>query len=153
MPKAGDTAPAFDLPDQDGKPHKLSDYKGKWVVLFAYPKASTTGCTKEAIAFTSLVKKFEKQGAVVLGISPDKPAAQKKFEQKFGLKIPLLADEDKAVLTAYGCWGEKSLYGRKFMGVIRSTWLIDPKGKLADIWTKVKVDGHAEAVLETLATK
>ena len=153
MPKEGDKAPAFDLPDQDGKRHKLSDYKGKWVVLFAYPKASTTGCTKEAIAFTSLVKKFEKQGAVVLGISPDKPAAQKKFEQKFELKIPLLADEDKSVLTAYGCWGEKSLYGRKFMGVIRSTWLIDPQGKLADIWSKVKVDGHAEQVLEALSTK
>jgi thioredoxin-dependent peroxiredoxin len=99
------------------------------------------------------VKKFEKQGAAVLGISPDSPAAQKKFEQKFDLKIPLLADEDKSVLTAYGCWGEKSLYGRKFMGVIRSTYLIDPQGKLARIWSKVKVDGHAEAVLEALNAK
>jgi peroxiredoxin Q/BCP len=99
------------------------------------------------------VKKFAKQGAVVLGISPDSPAAQKKFEQKHKLGMPLLSDEDKSVLTAYGCWGEKSLYGRKFMGVIRSTYVIDPQGKLAKVWTKVKVDGHAEAVLEALNSK
>jgi len=148
--KPGDKAKDFDLPDQDGKRHKLSDYRGKHVVLFAYPKANTTGCTKEAVDFTGLVKKFEKKGAVVLGISPDTPKAQKKFEDKHKLKLPLLADEDKAVLTAYGCWGEKSLYGRKFIGVIRSTYLIDPQGKIAQVWSKVKVDGHAEAVLEAL---
>jgi peroxiredoxin Q/BCP len=96
------------------------------------------------------VKQFETAKAVVLGISPDNPAAQKKFETQHALKVPLLADEDKSVLTAYGCWGEKSLYGRKFMGVIRSTYLVDPQGKIAKIWSKVKVDGHAEQVLETL---
>lgn len=99
------------------------------------------------------MKKFEKAGAVVLGISPDSSAAQKKFETKHKLKVPLLADEEKSALTAYGIWGEKSLYGRKFMGVIRSTFLIDPKGKVARVWGKVKVDGHAEAVLEALGEK
>jgi peroxiredoxin Q/BCP len=97
------------------------------------------------------VKRFEKAGAVVFGISPDSPAAQKKFEPKHKLKVPLLADEDKSVLTAYGCWGEKSLYGRKFMGVIRSTYLINPQGKVAKVWNKVKVDGHAAKVLEALS--
>jgi peroxiredoxin Q/BCP len=96
------------------------------------------------------VKKFEKAGAAVLGISPDKPAAQKKFEEKHKLKIPLLSDEDKAVTTAYGCFGEKSMYGRKVMGIIRSTYLIDPKGKVAEVWSPVRVDGHAEKVLEAL---
>jgi peroxiredoxin Q/BCP len=96
------------------------------------------------------VKKFEKAGAAVLGISPDKPPAQKKFEEKHKLKIPLLSDEDKAVTTAYGCFGEKSMYGRKVMGIIRSTYLIDPKGKVAEVWSPVRVDGHAEKVLEAL---
>jgi len=148
--KEGDKAPAFNLADQDGNKHKLSDYKGKWVVLFAYPRANTSGCTKEAIAFTGLVKKFEKSGAVVLGISPDKVEAQKKFEQKHKLKIPLLSDEDKAVTTKYGCYGEKKMYGRTVQGIIRSTYLIAPNGKLAKIWSKVRVDGHADKVLEAL---
>lgn len=150
MLKEGDKAPAFNLPDQDEKKHKLSDYKGKWVVLFAYPKANTSGCTKEAIAFTGLVNKFSKQDAVVLGISPDKPAAQKKFEAKHNLKVPLLADEDKAVTTAYGCYGEKKMYGRTVKGIIRSTYLIDPSGKVAKVWSKVRVDGHADKVLDAL---
>lgn len=96
------------------------------------------------------MKKFEKSGAVVLGISPDKPAAQKKFEEKHNLKIPLLSDEDQAVTTAYGCFGEKNMYGRKVMGIIRSTYLIDPKGKIAKVWSPVRVDGHAERVLDEL---
>ncbi len=150
MPKEGDKAPDFTLMDQDGKAHKLSDFKGKWVVLFAYPRANTPGCTREAIAFTGLHKQFAKEGAAVLGISPDTCAAQKKFEQNHKLSVPLLADADKAVTTQYGIYGDKVMYGKKVKGIIRSTYLIDPKGVVAKTWSKVKVDGHAEKVLEAL---
>lgn len=150
MLKQADTAPDFSLQDQDETTHALKDYRGKWVVLFAYPKANTPGCTKEAIAFTGLAKKFAKSGAVVLGISPDKPAAQKKFETQHELALPLLCDIDKKVTTAYGAYGTKMMYGREVQGIIRSTFLIDPKGKVARVWSKVKVDGHAEAVLAAL---
>ncbi|MBX3474272.1 MAG: peroxiredoxin [Planctomycetes bacterium] len=150
MLKDGDKAPVFNLQDQDGKPVSLADYKGNWVVLFAYPRANTPGCTREAIAFSGLAKKFEKEGATVLGISPDSCAAQKKFEQYHKLKVPLLADVDKAITSKYGAFGEKVMYGKKVKGIIRSTFLIDPEGKVAKAWTKVKVDGHAEKVLEAL---
>jgi peroxiredoxin Q/BCP len=150
MPTTGDKAPNFTLQDQDGKPHTLADFKGQWVVLFAYPRANTPGCTREAIAFSGLAKQFEKAGAAVLGISPDSCAAQKKFEQNHKLKVPLLADADKAVTTSWGIYGEKVMYGKKVKGIIRSTYLIDPKGVIQKTWSKVKVDGHAEKVLEAL---
>lgn len=150
MINEGDKAPNFNLMDQDGKPQKLSDYKGKWVVLFAYPRANTPGCTRESIAFSGLAAKFARSGAVVLGISPDSCAAQKKFEKDHKLGVRLLSDSDKAVTTAFGVFGEKKMYGKTVKGIIRSTFLIDPKGKVAKAWRSVKVDGHAEKVLETL---
>lgn len=150
MPKEGDKAPNFNLLDQDGKPHALVDYTGQWVVLFAYPRANTPGCTREAIAFTGLAGQFAKSGAAVLGISPDSCAAQQKFKQAHKLKVPLLADSDKAVTTSWGIYGEKVMYGKKVKGIIRSTYLIDPKGVIQKVWSKVKVDGHAEKVLEAL---
>jgi peroxiredoxin Q/BCP len=143
----GDKAPAFKLPAGDGETVTLASLKGKKVVLYFYPKDDTSGCTKEAIAFSGLKKKFEAAGAVVIGVSPDSPASHVKFARKHDLKVMLLADEDKAMLEAYGVWAEKSMYGRKYMGVERTTYLIDNKGKIARVWKKVKVDGHAEEVL------
>jgi peroxiredoxin Q/BCP len=150
MPEPGDKAPDFNLTDQDNKPHKLADYRGQWVVLFAYPRANTPGCTREAIAFSGLAAKFQKAGAAVLGISPDSCTAQKKFEQQHKLKVPLLSDADKSVTTRWGIYGDKVMYGKKVKGIIRSTYLIDPEGVIRKTWTKVKVDGHAEKVLEAL---
>lgn len=150
MLKEGDKAPVFSLKDQDGKTVKLGDFKGRKLVLFFYPKADTPGCTKEAIAFTGLVKDFDKAGAAVVGVSMDDCAKQKKFEQKHELGVRLLSDDDHALAEALGVWGEKSMYGRKFMGLIRSTFLINAKGKLAKVWRNVKVPGHAEAVLEAV---
>lgn len=148
----GDKAPAFKLPAGDGETVTLASLKGKKVVLYFYPKDDTSGCTKEAIAFSGLKKKFEAAGAVVIGVSPDSPASHVKFARKHDLKVMLLADEDKAMLEAYGVWAEKSMYGRKYMGVERTTYLIDNKGKIARVWKKVKVDGHAEEVLAAVQT-
>jgi peroxiredoxin Q/BCP len=147
--KEGDKAPNFALKDQDGNDVKLADFKGKKVVLFFYPKADTPGCTKEAIAFTGLAKQFEKAGAAVLGTSPDPCTKQKKFEEKHKLGVRLLADDDHKVAEAFGVWGEKQNYGRTYMGIIRSTFIIEG-GKISKAWSGVKVDGHAEKVLEAI---
>ena len=146
----GGIAPQFDLPRDGGGNVSLADLKGKSVVLYFYPKDNTSGCTTEAIDFTALAGEFAKAGAVIIGLSPDSVKAHDKFIAKHDLGIILAADEDKSVLEAYGVWKEKSMYGRKYMGVERSTFLIDADGKIARIWSKVKVKGHAEAVLEAL---
>jgi peroxiredoxin Q/BCP len=149
--KEGAAAPAFALPDQDGKTRKLSEFKGQWVVLFAYPKDMTPGCTKEACGFRDLAKEFGKRKAQVLGISILGSASKAKFAKKHGIGYPLLADEDHTVLEKYGVWKEKSLYGRKFMGISRETFVIDPKGKIAKHWDKAKGnEEHAQEVLDFL---
>ncbi|MEI6573299.1 MAG: peroxiredoxin [Alphaproteobacteria bacterium] len=144
----GDNAPEFTLPGDGGSEISLSALKGSKVVLYFYPKDDTSGCTKEAIAFNGLRKSFEKAGAVIIGVSPDSPKSHDKFKDKYNLDFALASDEPKSMLSDYGVWVEKSMYGRKYMGVERSTFLIDSKGKIAALWTKVKVDGHAEEVLK-----
>lgn len=146
----GKKAPDFSLPDQDDQRVKLGDYKGKWVVLYFYPKDDTPGCTTEACDFTAGIKGFERVDAVVLGCSPDAPEKHRKFIEKYKLKIRLLSDPDHDVLEKYGAWGEKNMYGKITMGVIRSTVIIDPQGKVAFHWPKVKAEGHAAAVKEKL---
>ena len=143
----GEKAPDFALPRDGGGTVRLADFKGRKLVLYFYPKADTPGCTKEAIAFNGLKRAFAAADTDIVGVSADPVKAQDKFRDKHGLKIALASDEAHAMLTAYGAWGEKSMYGRKFMGVIRSTFLIDAKGRIAQVWRNVKVDGHAEAVL------
>lgn len=144
---AGAKAPAFRLPRDGGTAISLAEFKGRNLVLYFYPKADTPGCTKEAIAFSRLRAAFAKAGTDILGVSADSVARQDKFKAKHKLKIPLASDETKAMLTAYGAWGEKSMYGRKFMGVIRKTFLIDAKGTIAQVWPSVRVPGHADEVL------
>ncbi|MGI9425633.1 MAG: peroxiredoxin [Hyphomicrobiaceae bacterium] len=146
----GKKAPDFKLPKDGGETLHLANRKGRYVVLFFYPKDDTSGCTKEAIAFTSLASEFDSLGADIVGLSPDSVASHDKFKAKHDLTVDLAADEEKKVLEKYGVWVEKSMYGRKYMGVERTTVLIDPKGKIAKIWRKVKVPGHAEAVLAAL---
>ncbi len=146
----GMKAPGFDLPTDGGGQLKLSDLGGKAVVLYFYPKDDTSGCTREAIDFTGMKDAFEKAGAIVVGVSPDSPAKHDKFKAKHDLDVTLVSDEDKTMLEAYGVWKEKSMYGRKYMGVERSTFLIDGKGVVRKVWRKVKVPGHAEAVLEAV---
>lgn len=145
---AGQTAPAFELPRDGGGSVKLSDLAGKTVVLYFYPKDDTSGCTAQAIDFSSLKGEFEKAGAVVLGVSPDSVKSHDKFKTKHKLEVGLASDEEKKTLEAYGVWTEKSMYGRKYMGVERSTFLIDKAGKVARVWRGVKVPGHAAEVLE-----
>jgi len=147
----GGKAPAFALPDQDGRVARLGDFAGSWVVLYFYPKDDTPGCTTEACEFTDGIEAFEKLEAVVLGCSPDTPDSHRRFIANHDLKITLLSDPDHAVMEAYGAWGEKSMYGRTTMGVIRSTVLIDPRSKVAFHWPNVKAAGHAEKVREKLA--
>ncbi|MEM6459006.1 MAG: thioredoxin-dependent thiol peroxidase [Planctomycetota bacterium] len=149
--ETGRAAPAFTLPDQAGKKHKLADYKGRWVVLYFYPKDSTPGCTKEACGFRDAANELDDADAVVLGVSPDDTASHAKFAEKQALNFPLLADTGQKVCEKYGVWQEKSMYGKKYMGVVRTTYLIDPKGKVARRWDKVKVPKHTEAVLGALA--
>ena len=146
--KAGKLAPAFKLSRDDGTDVSLKDFKGRKLVLYFYPKADTPGSTKEAIAFSKLAPAFAKTGTEILGVSADPVAAQGKFKTKHKLKIALASDEAKSMLEAYGAWGEKAMYGRTFMGVIRKTFLIDGEGRIARVWPKVKVEGHAEEVLE-----
>ncbi|HET6376274.1 MAG TPA: peroxiredoxin [Methylocella sp.] len=143
----GDKAPGFDLPGDAGGRISLAGYAGRKLVLYFYPKDDTSGCTKEAIDFNRLRKDFEKTGAEILGVSPDSVASHAKFKTKHGLDLTLASDETKTMLEAYGVWTEKSMYGRKYMGVERTTFLIDGEGKIAAVWNKVKVPGHAEAVL------
>jgi len=148
QPAEGSIAPDFELPADGGVSIRLSQLKGKIVVLYFYPKDDTSGCTTEAIDFTRLLPEFEAIGATVIGMSPDSAAKHDKFKAKHDLAVTLVADEDRNALEAYGVWVEKSMYGRKYMGVERSTFLIDSTGKIARIWRKVKVKGHAEDVLE-----
>lgn len=144
----GDIAPDFNLPRDGGAEQSLSQLRGKPVVLYFYPKDDTSGCTLEAHDFTALKPEFDKIGVEIIGMSPDKAAKHDKFKQKHELNITLVSDEEKTTLMAYGVWVEKSMYGRKYMGVERTTFLIDKTGKIAEIWHKVKVPGHAQAVLQ-----
>jgi len=150
MIAVGRAAPAFDLPDQDGKRRKLGEFRGQWLVLYFYPRDDTPGCTVEACEFTGGVRAFGKLDAVVLGCSPDTPEQHRKFIAKHNLKIVLLSDPGHEAMSAYGAWGDKVLYGRKFEGVIRSTVIVDPKGNVAHHWKKVKAKGHAESVRRKL---
>ena len=143
----GSVAPAFSLPRNGGGHVSLADYAGKKLVLFFYPRADTPGCTREAIDFTRLESAFADAGAAVLGISADTVKAQESFSAKHQLSVPLISDVQHEMLEAYGAWGEKSMYGRSFMGIIRTTVLIGPDGRVAKIWRNVRVDGHAEEVL------
>ena len=147
----GKKAPEFDLLDDSGNPFQLKKLKGKTVVLFFYPKADTPGCTKEACEFRDAGPDFNKKDTVILGISPDDGKAQAKFKTKFGLPYTLLCDTDHAVAEAYGVWKEKSMYGKKYMGIERTTFVIGPDGKVAKIFAKVKPEGHAAEVLAALA--
>jgi len=150
MLKAGDRAPDIRLQTDSGVEFKLSALKGKRVVLYFYPRADTPGCTTEACEFRDGIKAFAKKGAAVVGVSPDKPAAQAKFKQKYNLPFTLLADEEKAAAQAYGVWQEKDMYGKMTMGIVRSTFIIGPDGKIEKVYAKVKAQGHAAAVLEAL---
>lgn len=147
----GKKAPAFTLTDQHGKTHRLADYAGRPIVLYFYPKDDTSGCTKEACAFQAALPAFKPSKAAVLGVSILDEASKAKFADKYNLTFPLLADADHAVAEKYGVWQEKSMYGRKYMGLARTTYLIGPDGKVLQRWDKVKVDGHAEAVADALA--
>ena len=146
--KIGDIAPQFELPRNGGGTISLSALKGKKVVLYFYPKDLTSGCTTEAIDFSALAQEFETANTVVIGMSPDSVKSHDKFAAKHSLTVMLASDEEKTTIEAYGVWVEKSMYGRKYMGVERTTFLIDTEGKIAAIWPKVKVAGHAQAVLE-----
>jgi peroxiredoxin Q/BCP len=150
MISEGSKAPAFSLKDQAGNAVKLGDFAGKQVVLYFYPKDNTPGCTTEACDFRDQHSKLQKAGAIVLGVSPDSDKSHQKFIDKFSLPFPLLVDTDHSVAEKYGAWGEKSLYGRKFMGIIRSTFLIGADGKVKKVWPKVKVAGHVDEVLEAV---
>lgn len=143
----GDKAPALSLATDGGGRISLKDLTGKPIVLYFYPKDDTSGCTREAVAFTALLPKFSRLGVQVVGVSKDSIESHAKFKAKHDLSVLLASDPDGKVVQSYGCWVEKSLYGRKYMGIDRSTFLIDPKGKIARIWRKVKVPGHAEEVL------
>ena len=143
----GDMAPDFEMPATGGRTVSLASMAGKPFVLYFYPKADTPGCTKEACAFQEALPQLGKIGIDVVGVSPDKMKPIEKFADKFGLTFPLASDESKAVAERYGTWVEKSMYGRKYMGMERSTFLVDKAGKIAKIWRKISVAGHAEAVL------
>jgi peroxiredoxin Q/BCP len=147
MLQIGDIAPDFTLPTDGGGELTLSRMRGKQVVLYFYPKDDTSGCTKEACDFREKIQEFEKAGVVVLGLSPDNVQRHDKFKAKYDLPFSLIADEEKISLEAYGVWVEKSMYGRKYMGVERSTFLIDTEGRIKASWRKVKVPGHVDAVL------
>lgn len=148
--KAGDTAPEFSMPSDSAGTVSLSDFKGKSVILYFYPKDDTPGCTKEAIGFSEKIDEFEAAGAVVIGVSKDTAAKHGKFRAKHGLKVILASDAEGDVTERYGAWQEKQMYGKTYWGIDRSTFLIGPDGKLKAVWRKVKVPGHVEAVLDAL---
>lgn len=148
--KEGLKAPKFKLPDQDGKTVSLDDYKGKTVILYFYPKDLTSGCTQQAKDFTKEFPKFKSKKAVILGVSPDSSEMHRKFIDKIKIGFDLLADEEKKVSKAYGVYQKKKLYGREYMGIVRTTFVISPDGKIAKIFPKVKVNGHIQKVLESL---
>ena len=148
--KVGSRAPEFSLPNEQGKVVKLSELKGKAIVLFFYPKDDTSGCTKEACSFRDGLEAIRKKGALIMGMSADSVASHQKFSHKYDLNFPLLSDESKAVLQAYGVWKEKSMYGRKYMGIERTTVVIAKDGIISHVFPKVKVEGHYEEVLAAL---
>jgi thioredoxin-dependent peroxiredoxin len=147
----GDAAPDFELPDQDGRPVRLKDFRGQRVVVYFYPKADTPGCTTQACGVRDRKADYAEAGAVVLGVSPDPVAKVKKFHEKYSLDFPLLADEDHSVAEAFGVWVEKSMYGRKYMGNERTTFIVDSEGKIAEVLRKVKPAEHDQQVLAALA--
>jgi len=151
MVKEGGKAPSFTLPSSDGGEVSLKDFAGKTVVLYFYPKDDTPGCTREACAFRDTQAALKKAGAVVLGVSPDSVASHEKFRGKYKLNFPLLADSDKSVAKKYGAFGEKVMYGKKVVGMIRSTFVIDDEGVVRKVFPRVRVDGHDEQVLEALS--
>ncbi len=142
----GSTAPAFSVPDDNGKTIKLSDFKGQKLVIYFYPKDDTPGCTTESCAFRDQFPKFSKLNVAVVGVSKDSVKSHVKFKEKFGLNFPLLSDETGTMCADYGVWVEKSMYGKKYMGIERTTFLIDETGRIEKIWSKVKVDGHVDEV-------
>ncbi len=148
MPAVGDPAPEIALPDETGTTHRLSDRRGEWTVVYFYPKADTPGCTAQACAMRDIAGQVG--DTVILGVSPDKPAKQAKFDTKHGLGFPLLADEDHTVSEAYGVWAEKSMYGKKYMGIVRSAFLIDEDGRIAQAWYKVAPKDTASNLLAAL---
>jgi peroxiredoxin Q/BCP len=147
---AGDQAPGFTLPDQDGKGCSLADFAGRRLVVYFYPKDDTPGCTKEATQFTALQSAFAKAETAVVGISPDRPESHRRFRERYDLSVRLLSDPGHETMAAYGAWGEKTLYGRTTVGVIRSTFVVGPDGKVVRAWYGVRADGHAEKVLAAL---
>lgn len=147
MLKLKSKAPAFTLPDQEGKEHSLKDYLGKWVVLYFYPKDDTPGCTAEACSFRDNFSRLKRAGVVVLGVSVDPVKKHKKFVEKYSLPLTLLSDEGKVVVEKYGVWGKKKFMGREYLGTLRTTFLIDPAGKIAKIYENVNPDEHAEEIL------
>jgi peroxiredoxin Q/BCP len=149
--KIGAKAPEFSLPDGEGNIVSLSDFKGKKVVLYFYPKDMTSGCTKEACSFQEHLGVIKKKGAVVIGVSADSPSLHQKFAAKYELSFPLISDEKKELIKKYGVWQEKSMYGKKYMGIARTTFIIDERGTISHIFPKVKVEGHTEEVLEALS--
>ena len=150
MLNIGTPAPDFTLPDQNGKPHRLSDYRGQRVILYFYPKDNTAGCTKQACGFGELYPQFQEKGAVVLGVSKDSVASHKRFEEKYGLPFTLLSDEDKTVIQAYDVWKEKKNYGKATMGVVRTTYLIDENGVIVRAFDKVKAADNPAQMLGEL---
>ncbi len=150
MLETGKKAPAFTLPRDGGGNVSLKDYKGKWVIVYFYPKDQTPGCTKQAITFTQMAKEFEEQNTVIIGISPDSTSSHDRFKAKHDLNIILASDEKRTAIEKYGVWKEKKMYGRTFMGVERSTFLVDRKGIIQALWRKVKVPGHAEELLQEI---
>ena len=148
--KAGDKAPDFNLTDQNGKSLNLKDFKGKKLLLYFYPKANTSGCTAQACNVRNNLSVLKKKGIEVIGISPDPTDAQKKFDEKYNLSFPLLSDKDHKIAECYGAWGEKSMYGKKYMGIIRSSFLIDEDGKISGLWYKVKPEDTVSNVLEIM---
>lgn len=152
MLKEGDPAPDFTLPDENGRLVRLSDFRGHPVVLYFYPKDNTSGCTKEAVAFRDSYPEFQALNAVILGVSKDGQKSHQDFKSRYNLPFSLLSDEDTSVMQKYDVWQEKSMYGRKYMGTVRTTFLIDEKGIIRRIWRNVKVNGHDQEVLEALRT-
>ena len=150
MLKIGDQAPVFTGIDDQGKEVELKNFRGKKVILYFYPKDNTPGCTQESCDFRDVISRFKKKDTVVLGVSPDSVASHQKFKVKFSLPFPLISDEDHKIAMAYGTWQEKSMYGKQYMGIVRSTFVIDGNGLIFQVYEKVKVKGHVDEVLKTL---
>jgi peroxiredoxin Q/BCP len=153
MIQKGDAAPDFELPADDGGRVRLGDLKGRRVILYFYPKDDTSGCTTQACELRDALPRIDEKGAVVLGVSPDPVSSHQRFRDKYRLNFPLLSDQDHQVSEAYGVWKEKSMYGRKYWGIERSTFIIDENGVVADVWRKVKPKGHADRVEELLSAE